>query len=150
MVACPGFYTAFRDNMAASGLDAPASLFGTYQTAVGTLTLLLQPLAKLGAGATVAELIGATVGLEKLMVVGALGASFYIGAAIGSLIVAADNAMVCTSGVDARRRGAIWAARHGLPMPATVSMVLFHHPEVMQPGSRQWPYALLSRARAVA
>ncbi len=147
---CPGFHTAFRENMTALGLDAPVSFFGTYQTAVGTLTLMLQPLATLGADATVAELIGATMGLEKLMVVGAIGASFYVGAVIGSLIVATDNAMVCTSGLDARRRAGMWAARHGMSIPVGVSTVLFRHPEVMQPGSRQWPYALRSRARAAA
>ncbi|WDR88695.1 hypothetical protein [Burkholderia ambifaria] len=149
-MTCPSFYTAFRENMTALGLDAPASFFGTYQTAVGTLTLMLQPLATLGADATVAELIGATVGLEKLMVVGAIGASFYIGAVIGSLIVATDKAMVCTSGIDARRRAGMWAARHGLSIPLAVSTVLFRHPEGMQPGSRQWPYAPLSRARVAA
>lgn len=101
-MTCPSFYATFRENMTALGLDAPASFFGTYQTAVGTLTLMLQPLATLGADATVAELIGATVGLEKLMVVGAM------------------------------------------------STVLFRPPEVMQPGSRQWPYAPLSRARVAA
>ncbi|WP_242449006.1 hypothetical protein [Burkholderia metallica] len=150
VVNCPGFHTAFRENMTALGLDAPVSFFGTYQTAVGTLTLMLQPLATLGADATVAELIGATMGLEKLMVVGAIGASFYVGAVIGSLIVATDNAMVCTSGLDARRRAGMWAARHGMSIPVGVSTVLFRHPEVMQPGSRQWPYALRSRARAAA
>jgi len=35
------FYRYFKENMSALGLPAPESLFGTVQTTVGTVTVLL-------------------------------------------------------------------------------------------------------------
>ncbi|WP_020590288.1 hypothetical protein [Desulfobacter curvatus] len=45
-------------------------------------------LATLGKGATIGELIGATVGLEQLAVAASFGAAAYTGAVIGSIAVA--------------------------------------------------------------
>lgn len=84
-----GFYEYFKENMEGLGLTAPpASLFGTQQLAVATLTAILANIDKFGTRVTVMEIAGAATKLEKLAVVGAVGASFYAGAVIGSLAVA--------------------------------------------------------------
>lgn len=89
------FYGYFRENMEALGLSVPASLFATQEKAVATLSVMLGGLKSLGKGATVAELVGATTNLEKLLVVGTLSASAYVGAAIGSLAVATGRYAAC-------------------------------------------------------
>jgi len=90
MAACKEskFYEYFKENMEALGLPAPVSLFATQTTASGVISSILTAISRLSKNATVAELVGATTGLEKLMVVGAASASFYVGAAIGSFAIA--------------------------------------------------------------
>ncbi|WP_321419234.1 hypothetical protein [uncultured Desulfobacter sp.] len=82
------FKKYFNENMKALGLPVPSTLFDTYQTAVATASTLVGTLATLGKGATIGELIGATVGLEKLAVAASFGAAAYTGAVIGSIAVA--------------------------------------------------------------
>ncbi|MDX9839507.1 MAG: hypothetical protein RBT39_18250 [Azoarcus sp.] len=60
------FQKYFNENMNDLGLPVPSTLFDTYQTAVATASTLAGTLATLGKGATMGEVIGATVGLEKL------------------------------------------------------------------------------------
>jgi hypothetical protein len=81
--------------MKALGLPVPSTLFDTYQTAVATASTLVGALATLGKGATISELIGATVGLEKLVVAAAIGAAAYTGAVIGSIAVASGRFLGC-------------------------------------------------------
>ncbi|MGV2290136.1 hypothetical protein AAHK20_15585 [Trinickia sp. YCB016] len=150
MATCPSFSAAFRRNMEALGLEVPHSLFGTQQAAIGTLTMLLAPLKTLGPNATVAELIGATTGLEALAVVAGLGAAFYVGAVVGSLMVAADEAMVCTNGFQASQAAHSWALRHGFALPREVELVLLHHPEILQPSPYRRVYAERARVGAQA
>ena len=147
MTQCKTFYAAFRDNMDAVGLPAPASLFAAQQTATGTLVTILGTLKTLGPTATVGELIGATTGLELLAAASALGASFYVGAAIGSLIVAANASMVCSrhdmAAVDGVR---IWAGRRGLAVPQDVCRVIERYPEVLRPTQNSVTFAIRARA----
>jgi hypothetical protein len=89
------FNKYFRENMDALGAPVPSSLFDTYQTAVANASLMAGALVKLGPGATVAELAGATVGLEKLLVASAFGAVAYTGMVIGSLAVATGRSFAC-------------------------------------------------------
>lgn len=89
------FKKYFDENMQDLGLPVPTTLFDTYQTAIGTVSTLVGALGTLGKGATMAELIGATVALEKLTVAAAIGASAYTGAAIGSTAVASGRALGC-------------------------------------------------------
>lgn len=77
------------------GLPAPESLFGTLSSATATAATILSQIDKFGKVVTVAEIIGATTTLEKLSVVGALSASFYAGAVIGSLDVATGRYTAC-------------------------------------------------------
>jgi hypothetical protein len=82
------FYQYFKENMEALGLTAPDSLFGSQQTAIGTISTILAFTDKHGTRVTVYELARAGTNLERLAAVGAVSAAFYAGAAIGSLAVA--------------------------------------------------------------
>ncbi|AOJ81152.1 hypothetical protein WS86_11360 [Burkholderia savannae] len=120
--------------MEALGLLAPESLFGTVQTATGSLTTILGTLKALGPDATVAELIGATTGLEMLAVVSACGAAFYAGAVVSSLIVATDASITCSNKISATSSVRQWAARKGVSLPRDVYRAIQMHPEVLRPG----------------
>ncbi len=89
------FKKYFTENMKALGAPVPTTLFDSYQTAIGTATLLVSTLHTLGKGATIAELIGATIGLEKLAVAAAFGAAGYTGVVIGSIAVASGRSLSC-------------------------------------------------------
>jgi len=86
--------------MKALGLPVPSSLFDTYQTAVATAATLVGTLATLGKGATMADIIGATLGLEKLAVAASIGASAYTEAVIGSIAVASGRSAGCGSRIS--------------------------------------------------
>tara|TARA_B110000211_G_scaffold39544_1_gene40632 strand:- start:5110 stop:5574 length:465 start_codon:yes stop_codon:yes gene_type:complete len=94
------FKKYFNENMKALGAPVPTTLFDSYQTAIGTATLLVSTLGTLGKGATMGELIGATVGLEKLAVAAAFGAAAYTGIVIGSIAVASGRSLGCGSRIS--------------------------------------------------
>jgi hypothetical protein len=148
---CGDFGKAFTQNMSALGLPAPNSLFGSIQAAASNVATMLGALKTLGPSATVAELIGATTALEALSVIGALSASFYVGACIGSLVVAANAAMTCTSGATAAATARTTAARVGLVIPDTMLAFIQRRPEVMMDSpSRGNDAFLASHQRAAA
>ncbi|MCP4340412.1 MAG: hypothetical protein GY799_16360 [Desulfobulbaceae bacterium] len=92
----PGdFKKYFTENMNALGAPVPTGLFDTYQKAIGTAATLVGTLHKLGKGATMAELVGATVGVEKLMIAASFGAAAYTGIVIGSIAVASGRSLGC-------------------------------------------------------
>lgn len=130
-VSCPSFKAAFQKNMAALNLPAPDSLFSTYTTAMTNLSAMLGALSKLGADATVAEMIGATTGLEVLTAIAGIGAAAYTGAVIGSLMVAASDSMVCTNSAQVSSSVTRWAGRNRVHIPATMLAFLQHNPDVI-------------------
>jgi len=69
------FYKYFKENMDGLGLPAPESLFGNVQLATATASTLIGLAEKFGKTVTVAEMIGAGIRGEKLMVVGAMSAA---------------------------------------------------------------------------
>jgi hypothetical protein len=155
MMACGDFAKAFNDNMKALGLPAPSSLFGSVQAALGNLATMLNALKAVGAKATVAEMIGATTGLEQLGIVSALSASFYVGAVIGSLMIAADAAMVCTDDSKApskldSSKVRTWAARRHIDVPPQMYVFLDRHPEVVLDLPHRRAYASLAAQRMAA
>lgn len=87
----------------------------------------------LGPRATVSELIGATFAGEKVLVVGVMSASAYLGAVVGSIAVAIGRMAGCGSRlVDALEI----LARLRLNDPV-ITRHLMAHPEVLgTPGSR--------------
>lgn len=116
-----GFYDYFRENMESLGLPAPESLFGSMQSAIGTVTVILGFADKFGPRVTLRELIVAGTRLEGLGVAGACAAGFYAGAAIGSLAVAAGRTI---SGGTSLSDVLFEASRLGFKRPWLVS--LFH------------------------
>lgn len=149
-MACGDFGKAFADNMSALGLPAPSGLFSTLQAATANVAAMLNAFRLVGKDATVAEMIGATTALEGLAVVGALSASYYVGACIGSLIVAADKAMVCTSGVQAAGSVRQWAVGAGLNVPQHLYAFIELHPEVISDRPGRGSYAYFARRMGVA
>ncbi len=89
------FKKYFTENMNALGLAVPTNLFDTSGKAIATAVLILSALDKLGKGATMAQIAGATFALEKLMVLGAMSAAGYAGAVIGSIAVATGRSLGC-------------------------------------------------------
>ncbi|HEY1151604.1 MAG TPA: hypothetical protein VGF27_23715 [Pseudoduganella sp.] len=63
-------------------------MFGTLQAALANATAFVTQIDKFGSKVTVAELIGAGTRLEKMGMIAALSASYYVGAVIGSIAVA--------------------------------------------------------------
>jgi len=89
----PGFYDYFKENMEGLGLPAPASLFGSVQTAVANASVILSQIDKFGKTVTIGELIGAGTRLEGLGIIAACSASFYVGAVIGSIAIATGRSL---------------------------------------------------------
>jgi hypothetical protein len=116
------FYKYFKENMEALGLaPPPQSLFGTQQLAISTISTILACIEKFGTKVTVLEMIGAGTRLEQMAVVGAVGASYYAGAAIGSLAVATGRTI---SGGTSLADVLFEASRWGFKRPWLTS--LFH------------------------
>lgn len=102
---------------------------------------------KLGKGATLAELVGATTLPEKLLVGGAVYASYYTGAAIGSAMVAMGKYTSC-GGSSANNGRAV--LRFQGDTGIRVSPQLHHHmqchPEIFDqraPSRRTYAHAAL-------
>jgi hypothetical protein len=123
------FHRYFKENMEALGLPAPDSLFGTLQSSLTTVTVLLASIDKFGKRATVAELIGAGTRLEKLGMIGTLSAAFYAGACIGSLAVATGRSL---SGGATVADVLLYARIHHLHRP-WLAAELYRAPGVYRP-----------------
>lgn len=108
------FYKYFKENMDSLGLPAPESLYGSYQAAIATAFEIAGVIKKIGAAATMAEIIGAATRLEKLAVVGALGACYYAGAVVGSIAVATGRTL---SGGTSIADVFALTTRHGVAIP---------------------------------
>ncbi|WP_186192701.1 hypothetical protein [Burkholderia gladioli] len=130
-MACSTFSKAFSDNMAALNMPVPSGLFSTLQTAVGTVSTMLGALKMLGADATIAELVGATTGLEALMVAGSILAAGYVGAVIGSLIVVTDASLSCKTRAGVTGSVQSWSRNARVAVPASMVAFMRRHPEVL-------------------
>jgi hypothetical protein len=82
--------------------------------------------------------------------VGALSASFYVGTCIGSLVVAADTAMKCTSGATTAATARSTAARVGLVVPQTMLAFIQRHPEVLIDSPSRSNYEFLASRQLAA
>ena len=91
------FCKYFKENMTSLGLPVPDGFFNSQNAAVANAAAILSALKMIGPKATMAEIAGATVAIEKLAVLGALSASFYLGAVIGSIAVATGRYLSCGS-----------------------------------------------------
>lgn len=101
------FSEVFSSNMKDMGLPVPSSIFGTVGTTLTTVGALAGAITKVGVNATVSEIfltlpLGAGTAAtavavsEIVAVIGACSASFYLGACIGSVLVAAYETLDCS------------------------------------------------------
>lgn len=126
-----GFYPAFKQNMEAIGLTVPTSLFATQQQAASTIGQLLALVKTFGMKVTIRELIGAGSLTDFLAAAGAYSAAFYVGGAIGSLIVATDKTVGCKVGPVTQ--GQIHRAMFGATFTLSAPMLalMLRHPEIV-------------------
>jgi hypothetical protein len=120
------FYQYFKENMDSLGLATPESLFSNSQSAVSTASTLLALIDKFGKKVTVAEMIGAGTKIEKLTVLGAINASYYAGAVIGSIAVATGRVL---AGGTSLSDVLLSAQMNHLHRP-WLSGVMVRHPEI--------------------
>ncbi|MDD2874535.1 MAG: hypothetical protein PHG21_12995 [Azoarcus sp.] len=124
------FKKYFNENMQELGLPVPSTLFDSYNTAIAHAMVMVETLRTLGKGATVAELIGATTGLEKLKVAATFGASAYVGAVIGSIAVASGRSLGCGSRISDLF---VFTHQHKLKF-ICVNSFYAHNPQIMDKG----------------
>lgn len=126
------FYKYFKENMDALGLPAPESLFGHAQLALGAATALVGLLEKFGKRVTVREMIGAGLRGEKLAVIGAMSAAYYVGAVIGSIAVATGRSLAGGKSIADVLLDAQMNHLHRPWLPG----VLVRHPEIYKRRSK--------------
>jgi hypothetical protein len=95
MICDGNFGKYFNENMRDLGLPEFGSGFNDFRTVTANIAAITLMIEKYGTKVTVLELIGAGLASEVLGVVGALGASAYLGMLVGSLFVASGR---CLSG----------------------------------------------------
>lgn len=120
------FYKYFKENMDALGLPAPDTLFGNAQLATATASALIGLIEKFGKKVTVSEMIGAGIRSEKLMVIGAMSASYYAGAVIGSIAVATGRSLAGGTSLADVLLSAQMNHLHRPWLPA----IMVRHPEI--------------------
>jgi len=124
--------------MEALGLPCPESLFGSVGAALSTLGSIIAALDKLGPKATMAQIVKGAVAVgaggpaitaagRVLLGAGAVLASYYVGACIGSLAVATGRSL---SGGMSIADIFDCAKRHGIPTPAELQKTLIAFPEI--------------------
>ncbi|MBU9213366.1 hypothetical protein KTD55_04775 [Burkholderia gladioli] len=133
--------------MVALNMPVPNGLFVTLQTAIGTASTMLGAIKTIGADATVAELVGATTGLEALMVAGSILAVGYVGAVIGSLIIAADASLSCRNSTAVPAVVRSWSSNTRVAVPASILAFMRSNPEVLIDGPARHAYSFRMRQR---
>lgn len=126
------FYKYFKENMEAIGLAAPASLFDSAGKALATAKTYMDFVKKFGTKVTVSEAIGAGVMEEQMTVAGAMYASYYVGAVIGSICVALQrSAMGGTTIADI-----LWVANQKGVHPTYLHSTLVRYPRILPKARR--------------
>jgi hypothetical protein len=91
------FVKYFKENMAAMNMPAPDSLFATGTKAKDTIAAIAGALKAFGGTATLGEIILTVPSLaaagDYFVLYGAINASFYLGACIGSVAIAMQRSM---------------------------------------------------------
>ncbi len=145
-----GFYPAFSKNMQAIGLSAPDSLFASQEKALGTISQIAGLVKMYGMKVTIRELVVAGTTTERLAAASAYYAAWYMGGAIGSLMVAADKFYACKVGASAAEQLHRLIAVSGLSMIAPTAPFILQHPELFDVSSpHRRMYGLRARAPGV-
>lgn len=98
MFECPNevsFTKYFDENMEALGLPPPAGLYASSAATIASIVSIAEVVELAGSHVTVIEAAKATTNLELAKISGAILASIYVGAAIGSLAVASGRRLSC-------------------------------------------------------
>jgi hypothetical protein len=140
----PTFYGSFAANMALLGLDAPRSLFDTVEKAtlhIGSIAVAVkqygrQPITMREVVQLVPTLGRATVLAGAVVRLSAVSGAFYVGAAIGSLVVAADQTPSVRNLLATAHRARVQPAPWVLPTLTTVAAHLYAA-ELRNPARRQ-------------
>ena len=93
-MGCTSFWAAFNGNMSAIGLDAPQNLFDSYDQAITTLASMVAA-TQLNPGASALVVFGSEGAATALIGLAAVGASYYTGAAAGSIMIATYKTGLC-------------------------------------------------------
>jgi hypothetical protein len=88
------FSESFKSCMSLLGLQTPSSLFDSASSAVSTINAIYAVVLKYGKKITIAELIGAGILEDAMIVVGGCSAAFYLGACIGCGINAGIGSLI--------------------------------------------------------
>lgn len=133
--------------MEAIGLSAPNSLFASQEKALGTISQLAGLVKTFGMKVTIRELVVAGTATERLSVASAYYAAWYMGGAIGSLMVAADNFYACKAGASAAEQLHRFIAVSSLTLISPMTPFLLQHPELFDARS---PHRRMFGVRAQA
>ncbi|WP_322051475.1 hypothetical protein [Paraburkholderia bannensis] len=136
-LACTGadFYKAFKDNMGALGLDVPASLTQAPANVAARVGAWVAAYEKFGKAVTLADVIGAGTASERLLVFGAVYASFWLGAAVGSLMVATTKYLDCGTSPTATANAARqFTFDTGFRIPPTILAIMQTNPMIFAVG----------------
>ncbi|QCP49204.1 hypothetical protein FAZ95_08445 [Trinickia violacea] len=136
--------------MDALGLPVPTSLFSTQQQALMTIGEIVAAIKAFGSRVTIAELIGAGAVSEWLAAAGAFYASWYVGGAIGSLIVASRHSLVCPSGASVSKVAFDVMAKKGIWLDADLRSHISSHAEVANGSRARRNYGILATKVAAA
>ncbi|WP_295996199.1 hypothetical protein [Rugamonas sp.] len=121
------FYKYFKENMEATGLSAPASLFEAQGKAISTAKTYVEFIEQFGYKVTVREAIAAGIMEEKMAIAGMAYLSFYTGAVIGSIGVAPQRcAMGGTTISDI-----LWVATRKGIHPPYLHSTLIQYPRIL-------------------
>lgn len=88
------FSESFKSCMSLLGLQTPSSLFDSASSAVSTINAIYAVVLKYGKKITIAELVGAGILEDAMIVVGGCSAAFYLGACIGCGINAGIGSLI--------------------------------------------------------
>ncbi|WP_429298989.1 hypothetical protein [Paraburkholderia sp. GAS199] len=114
---------------------SPSSVSTAPANVIARVAAMVAAGEKLGKTASLAELIGATTTGEKLLAFGAVYASFWLGAAVGSLIVATADYAECGKSASATMQGGKFTFSTGIRVPAGILFVLQTNPKIFSTGS---------------
>jgi hypothetical protein len=129
------FYKAFKDNMEALGLDVPSTLSTAPANVGAKIGAWVAASEKFGKAVTMGEVIGAGMGSEILLALGGVYAAFWLGAAVGSLMVATTKYLDCNKNANAIANAARqFTFDTGFRIPPAILAVMQTNPMIFAVG----------------
>lgn len=129
-MACAAFGKYYDDNMRALGLPTFNNAYATAFTILGEAKVIVDAVALRGGHLTVSQAIVGGADIARLNVVGAVLASFYAGASVGSVIVALSKSTGCSRTVEA---AANLMRQHGIYGTYDIEITLRQNPQILNP-----------------